>query len=88
MHVLAVNSIQSLFNYYAEQLENTPTLAEIQATNKMPDKKDEDEEAEKAKEPPKKELTNPMLPTIPMMPGQVIYLLNDYIKIFVLVSAF
>jgi hypothetical protein len=41
--VLAVNSIQSLFNYFTEQLENTPTLAEIQATNKMPDKEDEDE---------------------------------------------
>ena len=35
LHILAVNSVQSLFNYYTEQLENTPTLAEIQATNKI-----------------------------------------------------
>ncbi len=67
LHVLAVNSVQSLFNYYAEQLENTPTLADIQATNKMPEKKDEDEETETKKEEPKKELT---MSAIPMMPGQ------------------
>lgn len=36
LHVLSVNSVQSLFNYYTEQLECTPTLAEIQATNAMP----------------------------------------------------
>jgi hypothetical protein len=47
LHVLAVNSIQSLFNYFTEQLENTPTLAEIQATNKMPDKVDENEAQKK-----------------------------------------
>ena len=44
LHVLAVNSVQSLFNYYTEQLENTPTLAEIQATNKIPEKKNKDDE--------------------------------------------
>lgn len=54
LHVLAVNSVQSLLNYYTEQLENTPSLAEIQATNKMPEKKSEEEE-EKAPEAPKKE---------------------------------
>jgi hypothetical protein len=30
LHVLAVNSVQSLLNYYTEQLENTPNLSEIQ----------------------------------------------------------
>ena len=55
LHVLAVNSVQSLFNYFAEQLENTPTLADIQATNKMPEKKDDEDEAPP---PPKKEATN------------------------------
>jgi dynein heavy chain len=44
LHVLAVNSVQSLFNYYTEQLENTPSLPEIEATNKMPEKKDMDDE--------------------------------------------
>lgn len=44
LHVLAVNSVQSLFNYYTEQLEHTPTLAEIQATNKIPEKKNKDDE--------------------------------------------
>ena len=48
--VLAVNSVQSLFNYYTEQLENTPSLAEIQATNKLPEKKDEDDLDSKSKE--------------------------------------
>ena len=44
LHVLAVNSVQSLFNYYTEQLENTPTLAEIQATNKIPEKRNPDDD--------------------------------------------
>lgn len=35
--------MQSLFNYYTEQLENTPTLGEIQATNKILHKKTEEE---------------------------------------------
>lgn len=43
LHVLAVNSVQSLLNYFTEQLENTPSLEEIQATNKMPEKLDSDE---------------------------------------------
>ena len=30
MHVLAVNSVSTLLNYLKEQLQNTPTLAEIQ----------------------------------------------------------
>lgn len=42
--MLAVNSVQSLFNYYTEQLEQTPTLADIQATNKIPEKKSKDDE--------------------------------------------
>ena len=50
LHVLAVNSVQSLFNYYTEQLESTPTPAEIQATNKMPEKKDEDDMESKSVE--------------------------------------
>lgn len=43
LHVLAVNSVQSLYNYYSEQLERTPTLDEIKATNKMPEKMDDEE---------------------------------------------
>jgi hypothetical protein len=43
LHVLAVNSIQSLFNYYTEQLERTPTIDDIQATNRMPEKNEDDE---------------------------------------------
>ena len=30
MHVLAVNSVSTLLNYLTEQLQNTPTLAQIQ----------------------------------------------------------
>ncbi len=45
LHVLAVNSVQSLFNYYTEQLENTPTLVEIQSANKIPEKKNKDDES-------------------------------------------
>ena len=79
MHVLAVNSVQSLFNYYAEQLENTPTLADIQATNKMPEKKEgeeEENEAAAAANVNKKELTNA---NIPMMPNQVIFQIIKFI---------
>jgi hypothetical protein len=43
LHILAVNSVQSLFNYYTEQLENTPTLVEIQSTNKFLHKKTDEE---------------------------------------------
>ena len=64
LHVLAVNSIQSLFNYFTEQLENTPTLADIQATNKMPQKEDEDAAPKKeAAAAPKKELGPPPITT-------------------------
>ena len=31
MHVLAVNSVSTLLNYLSEQLQNTPTLEQIQA---------------------------------------------------------
>ena len=34
MHVLAVNSVSTLLNYLSEQLENTPSLADIQGWNK------------------------------------------------------
>jgi dynein heavy chain len=54
LHVLAVNSIQSLFNYFTEQLENTPLLVDIQATNKMPEKKEDDDM--RAPQPPPPEL--------------------------------
>ena len=30
MHVLAVNSVFTLLSYFLEQLQNTPTLAQIQ----------------------------------------------------------
>jgi dynein heavy chain len=50
LHVLAVNSVQSLFNYYTEQLENTPTLAAIQEAPQT-------EEEKKAAEAAKKETT-------------------------------
>ena len=32
MHVLAVNSVSTLLNYLTEQLQNTPTLPQIQGT--------------------------------------------------------
>lgn len=73
LHVLAVNSVQSLFNYYTEQLENTPSLADIQATNKMPEKTDEDGKPEE-KPAEKKEISSLKKETtmsIPMHPGQV-----------------
>ncbi|XP_033122138.1 dynein heavy chain 6, axonemal-like, partial [Anneissia japonica] len=41
MHVLAVNSVTTLLNYLKEQLQNTPTLAQIQG------KEESDEMAEK-----------------------------------------
>ena len=44
LHVLAVNSVQSLFNYYTEQLDNTPTLKEIQSINKIQDKNEESDD--------------------------------------------
>ena len=34
MHVLAVNSVSTLLNYLSEQLQNTPSLADIQGWNK------------------------------------------------------
>ena len=44
MHVLAVNSVSTLLNYLKEQLQNTPTLAEIQGLE------EEDKKEEEAKE--------------------------------------
>ncbi|XP_055873384.1 dynein axonemal heavy chain 6-like isoform X2 [Biomphalaria glabrata] len=64
MHVLAVNSVSTLLSYLSEQLENTPSLAEIQnynnpnAENKeaaadKKEKKDEKvEDEEETKSPP------------------------------------
>ncbi|KAK7497834.1 hypothetical protein BaRGS_00010968 [Batillaria attramentaria] len=62
MHVLAVNSVSTLLNYLTEQLQNTPTLAEIQGEveeavveekEKDPDKSQgEQEEEEVHKLPP------------------------------------
>ena len=46
MHVLAVNSVSTLLNYLKEQLQNTPTLAEIQGLEEE-DKKEEEEKEEK-----------------------------------------
>ncbi|WAR29562.1 DYH6-like protein [Mya arenaria] len=51
MHVLAVNSVSTLLNYLTEQLQNTPTLAQIQGLEdenqeeggKTEEEKDEDE---------------------------------------------
>ena len=43
MHVLAVNSVTTLLNYLKEQLQNTPSLAQIQGKEeeKTPEKKKE-----------------------------------------------
>ena len=50
MHVLAVNSVSTLLNYLTEQLQNTPTLAEIQATMEEKEEDDENKEEEKKEE--------------------------------------
>jgi len=42
MHVLAANSVATLLNYLEEQLQHTPTPAQIQGTS-------EEEEAEEEK---------------------------------------
>ncbi|XP_050398729.1 dynein axonemal heavy chain 6 [Patella vulgata] len=55
MHVLAVNSVSTLLNYLTEQLQNTPTLAQIQgkevetppAKPEGDDNKDEEDEVPK-----------------------------------------
>lgn len=44
MHVLAVNSVSTLLNYLSEQLQNTPTLAQIQGLEEEGEKKEEKEE--------------------------------------------
>lgn len=46
MHVLAVNSVSTLLNYLTEQLQNTPTLPQIQGLED--EKKKEDGQSEKA----------------------------------------
>lgn len=43
MHVLAVNSVSTLLNYLTEQLQNTPSLAQIQGL-------EEENQEEKAEE--------------------------------------
>ena len=69
--MLAVNSVQSLFNYYTEQLENTPSLAEIQATNKIPEKRnlDDDEPIAPAAIEPPKEISSVKKEQTMLMPG-------------------
>ena len=62
---MAINSVESLFKYYTEQLENTPSLADIQATNEAAlnnestDEKDESgaKDANKSVQSSKKENT-------------------------------
>lgn len=51
LHVLAVNSVQSLFTHYTEQLGNTPTLAQIR---EAPQSEEERKAAEAAKKEAKK----------------------------------
>ncbi|CAD5112359.1 DgyrCDS1592 [Dimorphilus gyrociliatus] len=51
MHVLAVNSVETLLNYLKEQLENTPSLLEIQSTH--PVITEEDAIPRSEDEPPK-----------------------------------
>ncbi|XP_060586003.1 dynein axonemal heavy chain 6-like [Ruditapes philippinarum] len=46
MHVLAVNSVSTLLNYLTEQLQNTPSLAQIQGL----EEENKDEKAEEEKE--------------------------------------
>ena len=48
MHVLAVNSVSTLLNYLSEQLQNTPSLLEIQGQNE--DQKKEEDKDKKDKE--------------------------------------
>ncbi len=67
LHVLAVNSVQSLFNYYTEQLENTPTLAEIQASN-LP-KTEAEEKPEEAEAPAQKKTNEKDTKKNPKLPG-------------------
>ncbi|XP_054751474.2 dynein axonemal heavy chain 6-like isoform X1 [Lytechinus pictus] len=43
MHVLAVNSVTTLLNYLREQLQNTPTLAQIQG--RLDEEEEEDDKA-------------------------------------------
>lgn len=44
MHVLAVNSVSTLLNYLTEQLQNTPTLAQIQGTEEENKEEKSDDE--------------------------------------------
>ena len=45
MHVLAVNSVSTLLNYLTEQLQNTPTLAQIQGDEEEPEEEEKEKEA-------------------------------------------
>jgi hypothetical protein len=72
LHVLAVNSVQSLYNYYSEQLERTPSLEDIKATNKLPEKSESPEEMESPDHgDPKKEHSNLKKETSNVLPPQV-----------------
>ncbi|XP_071942686.1 dynein axonemal heavy chain 6-like [Antedon mediterranea] len=52
MHVLAVNSVTTLLNYLKEQLQNTPTLAQIQGKEDVTDNTEKDEEKDNTTVPP------------------------------------
>jgi dynein heavy chain, axonemal len=75
LHVLSVNSVQSLFNYYTEQLTNTPTIAEIEATNKMPEIEEDGADGPNTdtpeQQPDQKSLTKEKSITGPPLPGQM-----------------
>ena len=46
MHVLAANSVATLLNYLEEQLQHTPTPAQIQGTNEEKEDGEENPEGE------------------------------------------
>lgn len=58
MHVLAVNSVSTLLNYLTEQLQNTPTLQQIQGLEVQEETtQEQEEESEKQKEKEKEKET-------------------------------
>ena len=46
MHVLAANSVATLLNYLEEQLQHTPTPAQIQGTSEEMEQEEEKPEGE------------------------------------------
>ena len=50
MHVLAVNSVSTLLNYLTEQLQNTPTLAQIQGEEEEPEEEEKEKDKDKDKD--------------------------------------